>query len=171
MSPVHKVFLGLGANLDQPVQQLRQAMISLRAHTQLSFMACSSLYASRPMGPSDQPDYVNAVVEIHTRLDPLALLDVCQSIEQQQHRQRLRHWGPRTLDIDLLCMGIEFDHPRLKLPHPGIAQRDFVLLPWQEIAPEHEIPGLGRVSALTRHMPSFDAHTIAPCEEAHGHTC
>jgi 2-amino-4-hydroxy-6-hydroxymethyldihydropteridine diphosphokinase len=101
------------------------------------------------MGPQDQPDYVNAVVRLSTALSPEALLDGLQDIERRHGRQRVRHWGPRTLDLDILLYGKQqIVGPRLRIPHPGIATRDFVLYPLAEIDSELEIPGLGGVSEL-----------------------
>lgn len=143
-------YLGLGANLNQPVQQLNQAVQALRAHSRIHQLRVSRYYQSAPMGPQDQPDYVNAVVECETDLSPVDLLDLCQSIEQAQLRVRQRHWGERTLDIDILSMGdLMMQTARLTLPHPGIAHRDFVILPWQELAPDYLIPNLGRLSQLS----------------------
>lgn len=142
-------YLGLGANLNQPIQQLNLAVAALRKHPCIHALRVSAYYTSSPMGPQDQPDYVNAVVECLTDLSPLALLDVCQSIEQAQHRERKRHWGERTLDMDILSVGgCVMQTERLTLPHPGIALRDFVVLPWQEIAPNYRIPTLGLVAEL-----------------------
>lgn len=152
-------YLGLGANLNQPVQQLNQAVLALRAHPMIQSVRVSSYYTSTPMGPQDQPDYVNAVIECHTELLPLALLDVCQSIEQAQFRERKRHWGERTLDIDILSMGnCVMQTERLTLPHPGIAQRDFVVLPWRELAPNYHIPTLG----LVRELPILADYQAQP---------
>lgn len=152
-------YLGLGANLNQPVQQLNQAVQALRAHPMIQSVRVSSYYTSTPMGPQDQPDYVNAVIECHTELLPLALLDVCQSIEQAQLRERKRHWGERTLDIDLLSVGdCVMQTERLTLPHPGIAQRDFVVLPWRELAPNYHIPTLG----LVRELPILADYQAQP---------
>src|SRR5690554_5556829 len=100
------VYIALGANLGQPQQTLRDALLRLASLTQLHHLRASSLYSSSPMGPVDQPDYVNAVACFDTDLTPLELLDLLQAIEQQFGRERLQHWGPRTLDIDILL----YDH-------------------------------------------------------------
>lgn len=95
------------------------------------------------MGPPDQPDYINAVAELSTQLAPHRLLDELQRIERLHHRDRKQHWGPRTLDLDLLIYGAEIlDDTRLRVPHPGLAARAFVVIPLAEIAPEFPIPGL-----------------------------
>jgi 2-amino-4-hydroxy-6-hydroxymethyldihydropteridine diphosphokinase len=150
---VTTAFIGLGSNLDDPAEQIRQAIETLRAGVCGRLCVVSPLYGSPPLGPPDQPDYVNAVAELETTLDPLCLLDALQAIEQAQRRQRVRHWGPRTLDLDLLSV----DHAlwadrRLTLPHPGIAERAFVLVPWADIAPDYRIPGLGRVADLAARL-------------------
>jgi len=144
-----RVFLGLAANLAQPEKQLVAAIAYLDAAPEVNLVSCSRLYASSPMGPQDQPDYVNAVVEIETQLAPLALLDFCQAIEQAQHRERKEYWGARTLDVDVLSIDdCVINSERLTLPHVGIAFRDFVILPWQEIAPDYLIPNLGQVKNI-----------------------
>jgi 2-amino-4-hydroxy-6-hydroxymethyldihydropteridine diphosphokinase len=142
-------YVGLGSNLDNPESRVRAAMETLAALPQSRMQACSSLYRSAPMGPQDQPDYVNAVVGLSTALGPHALLDQLQAVERAQGRVRTRHWGPRTLDLDILLYGEDvLTSERLLIPHPGIAQRNFVLYPLAEISPQLEIPGLGPVQSL-----------------------
>lgn len=151
------VYIALGANLADPLSTLKQAVQTLQQHPELHHFKVSSFYRSKPMGPQDQPDYVNAVAEFHTALAPLTLLDELQAIEQQYGRQRLRHWGPRTLDLDLLL----YDHqqiqePRLTVPHPGIAERDFVVVPLAELAPQLQLPDGRSVSTLLTTMIDHD---------------
>jgi 2-amino-4-hydroxy-6-hydroxymethyldihydropteridine diphosphokinase len=135
------VFIGLGSNLDNPQQQLTSALAELAAHPDLTLTAQSSLYASKPVGPQDQPDYVNAVAELHTQLSPEALLDVLQHIEKEHNRVRLRHWGERTLDLDILLYGTQtLNTARLIIPHAQMCQRSFVLYPLAEIAPDLTLP-------------------------------
>ena len=142
-------YVALGSNLDNPESQIRAAMDALDALPQSCLQACSSLYRSAPMGPQDQPDYFNAVVGLSTALGPHALLDQLQAIEHAQGRVRARHWGPRTLDLDILLYGEDvLTSERLRIPHAGIAQRNFVLYPLAEISPQLEIPGLGPVKSL-----------------------
>lgn len=158
-------YLGLGANLNQPVQQLNQAVQALRAHPMIRCLRVSPYYQSAPMGPKDQPDYINAVVECETDLSPLELLDFCQSIEQAQLRVRDRHWGERTIDVDILSMGdLMMQSERLILPHPGIIDRDFVVLPWRDLAPGYPIPTLGLVSQLTC-TREFNAQPMTPSQQ------
>lgn len=114
------------------------------------------------MGPQDQPDYLNAVVKFQTDLDPLALLDVLQDIETHHGRVRSgERWGPRTLDLDLLLYADQvIDTPRLTVPHPGIADRSFVLLPLAELTPDLTIPVLGEVSDLVGQCQQFDIRRL-----------
>ena len=147
-------YIGLGSNLDNPESQLKTAIEALTGLPQTRLQARSSLYRSAPMGPQDQPDYLNAVVQLSTGLEPEALLDKLQGIEQAQGRVRAQHWGPRTLDLDILLYGEDVvATERLKIPHPGIAERSFVLYPLAEINGQLEIPGLGGVGTLMEQCP------------------
>lgn len=139
-------YLGLGSNLanelGSPVAHLQQALTDLRQHEQIRDMSVSSFYASAPMGPQDQPDFVNAVVGFQTTMLPFELLLYCQQLEQQAKRARLRHWGERSLDVDILLYGQEqLAEPQLTLPHAGLTERNFVLIPLRELAPEVFIAG------------------------------
>ena len=138
----HRCFIGLGSNLDQPIAQIQTAILALGTLPNTRLVAASGLWTSKPMGPSDQPDYVNAVAEIDTLLSPESLLLECQSIETAQHRIRTRHWGPRTIDVDILLYGdMTVDTADLKIPHPGVTDRAFVLAPLQQLAPETQVLG------------------------------
>lgn len=148
------VFIGLGSNLDDPVTQIKSAISALNDVDEVVVIAHSSLYSSPPMGPQDQPDYINAVVEIDTTLFAHDLLDALQLIEQQQGRVRERHWGERTIDLDLLVYGNNIlDDERLKVPHPGMATRSFVLYPLVEIAKDLTIPIMGNLEELVKQCP------------------
>jgi len=135
-------YIGIGSNLDDPPAQVRSAMDAIDRADGLEVIARSSLYSSPPMGPPDQPHYINAAIAVHTNLSSLELLESLQAIEQAHGRTRDGiHWGPRTLDLDLLLHGDEhIDGPRLRLPHPGLRDRDFVILPLFEIAPGLILP-------------------------------
>jgi 2-amino-4-hydroxy-6-hydroxymethyldihydropteridine diphosphokinase len=158
-----RVYLGLGANLDAPLQQLQQAVNALMQlpHSQLA--AVSSFYGSKPMGPQDQPDYVNAVAALDTHLAPEALLDELQRIELEQGRQRKdERWGPRTLDLDILLYGDQrISTTRLTVPHYGLHQREFVVYPLLELAPDLEIPGHGSLTAIAVHVPRNELTILA----------
>lgn len=136
-------YIGLGSNLDDPVAQVRRAFDALATLPATILRRRSSLYETPPLGPPDQPRYVNAVAELETTLAPHDLLDELQRIEHAHRRVRKEHWGPRTLDLDLLVYGAaQLDDSRLRVPHPGLALRAFVLLPLAEIAPTLVIPTL-----------------------------
>lgn len=137
-----RTYIAIGSNLVEPVQQARAAIRALAALPDSCLVAVSGLYRSKPMGPQDQPDYINAVAALDTRLTPLALLDATQQIELQQGRVRkAERWGPRTLDLDILLYGDQqIDHPNLIIPHYGMRTREFVLYPLVEIAPALVLP-------------------------------
>jgi 2-amino-4-hydroxy-6-hydroxymethyldihydropteridine diphosphokinase len=149
-----RAYIGLGSNLADPVDQVKTAISNLQSLPDSQLLEWSSLYASPPMGPQDQPDYINAVAAIETALSAHQLLDALQAIEQHQGRVRNRHWGERTLDLDVLLYGqIQIDDARLQIPHPGIALRAFVLYPLAEIAPDLEITNTGEIKQLLQHCP------------------
>jgi len=122
-----KTYIGLGSNLGDSRQILSEAIAKLKT---LGVVKVSRLYQSPPMGPQDQPNYLNAVAELNTDLMPLDLLDQLQRFEQEAGRVRVRRWGERTLDLDLLIYGDEkIQNERLTVPHIGILERDFVVIP------------------------------------------
>jgi 2-amino-4-hydroxy-6-hydroxymethyldihydropteridine diphosphokinase len=152
-------YIGLGANLDDPAAQITQAMDELARLPESRLTARSSLYASAPVGYKAQPDFINAVVEIETRLAPRTLLSALLDIEHHHGRNRSFRNAPRTLDLDLLVYGrARFHEEGLTLPHPRMHERAFVLLPLLEIAPALSIPGLGRADALLALCASQDVH-------------
>ena len=155
-------YIGLGANLDQPVEQLRKAVSLLGIVNDARLVFVSPAYSSRPMGPQDQPDYVNAVAGLVTTLEPLELLDALQGIENQMGRVRDgERWGPRVIDLDLLVFaGVVMNGERLVLPHPGIHERSFVLYPLADIAPSLKVPGLASVESLRAAVPGDDLHRL-----------
>lgn len=139
---MERVYIGLGSNLATPLEQLRSALAALAALPQTQLVAQSSFYASDPLGPADQPRYVNAVAALDSTLSPLELLDALQAIELEQGRTRkAERWGPRTLDLDILLYGErQLDEPRLSVPHYHMHARAFVLYPLAEIAPDLQLP-------------------------------
>ncbi|MDP4985283.1 2-amino-4-hydroxy-6-hydroxymethyldihydropteridine diphosphokinase [Pseudoalteromonas tunicata] len=149
------VYLGLGANLNQPVQQLEQAVAALVALVGKDNIVVSRFYSSKPMGPQDQPDYVNAVAKITTLLAPLALLDQTQKIELDCGRVRKEErWGPRTLDIDILLYDNEIiNNERLTVPHYGLELREFVLYPLAELDTDLILPNGKPIAALLNLVP------------------
>jgi 2-amino-4-hydroxy-6-hydroxymethyldihydropteridine diphosphokinase len=136
------VYIGLGSNLADPVGQISQAVDVISEFENSQLHVCSSLYKSKPMGPQDQPDYVNAVLCLHTTLPALELLSMLQEVEQQHGRERKNNrWGPRTLDLDILLYGQDIiDLPNLVVPHYGMKLREFVLYPLHEIVPDLRLP-------------------------------
>jgi 2-amino-4-hydroxy-6-hydroxymethyldihydropteridine diphosphokinase len=143
-------YVGLGSNLEDPVAQLRFALQRLAQLAATRLVARSPLYRTRPFGPVVQPDFVNAAAGLLTQQDAPQLLRSLRAIERDSGRPaRHERWGPRTLDLDLLVYADQRrDEVDLKLPHPGIAERNFVLYPLADIAPQLDVPGLGRVAAL-----------------------
>jgi len=131
-------YIGLGSNIENPQQQLQTALSNIHHHPQICVQQCAHLYSSTPMGPQDQPDYVNSVCKVTTSLSPIALLDVLQNIEQIHGRERNgEKWGPRTLDLDILLFNnVSMKNERLTLPHYGMSEREFVLVPLFEISPD-----------------------------------
>ncbi|CAM3770916.1 2-amino-4-hydroxy-6-hydroxymethyldihydropteridine diphosphokinase [Rheinheimera salexigens] len=158
-----RCFIGLGANLAQPIVQLQQALSAIQALPNTKLVDASAFYGSKPMGPQDQPDYVNAVVAIDTELAAEALLDHLQQIEQQQGRQRkANRWGPRTLDLDILLYGQQIiSTERLTVPHYGLSQREFVLYPLAEIAPELILPDGTVLQHLLTQVPKNGLHELS----------
>lgn len=156
-------YIGLGANLGNPVEQVHSALRALDALPFTRVRRHSSMYRSAPWGDSAQPEYVNAVAEIATDLAPDALLAQLHEIEDAAGRVRNeRRYGPRTLDLDLLVYGsARIRTAALCVPHPRISERAFVLVPLQEIAETLTIPGLGLVSEL---LAACDDNQVARLE-------
>ncbi len=151
-------YIGLGSNLQNPPDQIRMAMRAISKIPQTRIVTDSGLFLSKPLvppsGPVPQPDYYNAVVKIETGLGPYELLDQLQQIEHAQQRKRGQHWGPRTIDLDILMFdNMQTKDERLTLPHPGLHQREFVLYPLRNIDPALAIPGHGMLSDLITRCP------------------
>lgn len=147
---VRDVFVGIGSNLDGPARQIETAFELLQGVPDSTLLQRSSLYRSSPLGGIEQPDFVNAVAAMSTTLVARRFLEELQAIERVRGREDSHiRWGPRILDLDLLVYAdLIVEEPGLTVPHPGIAVRNFVLLPLREIAPDFEIPGLGRVQDI-----------------------
>lgn len=143
-------YVGVGSNLDDPAAQVTRALDALARIPASKLIARSPLYRTPPFGTVPQPAFVNAAAGMLTRLAPEELLAELRDLERALGRQAPRErWGPRLIDLDLLVVGQEKRATEaLTLPHPGIAERDFVLYPLADIAPDLEVPGLGRVSGL-----------------------
>jgi 2-amino-4-hydroxy-6-hydroxymethyldihydropteridine diphosphokinase len=147
-------YVAIGSNLDSPRDQVERALGALGEIEDTLLVRTSPFYRSAPLDGSDQPDYINAVSALLTRLDAARLLGFLQEIERAQGRSRgAEKWSPRTLDLDLLLYSsASIDEKDLKVPHPGIGERNFVLLPLSDIAPHLIIPGLGSVTGLVAAM-------------------
>lgn len=150
MSDLASVYVALGSNLEDPIAQVNQALSELSQLPHTRLIAHSRLYRSAPVGHLDQPPFINAVAHLESALAPGALLDQLLLMEQRHGRRRLFLNGPRTLDLDILMHGTRQLHQdHLTLPHPRLAERAFVLVPWLEIAPGTLlIPGLGTLTDL-----------------------
>ncbi|QTF92580.1 2-amino-4-hydroxy-6-hydroxymethyldihydropteridine diphosphokinase [Halomonas sp. BM-2019] len=160
---LHRAWVGLGSNLDDPRRHIERALEELDRLPLTRRLMASRLHVSRPVGPQDQPDFINAVALLETRLSPLALLDQLQALEQAHRRVRARRWGPRTLDLDLLL----FDDsvlalPRLRVPHPELTHRTFVVLPLLELAPDLVLPDGRPLAPLASRLPSDDPTPVLP---------
>jgi len=149
-----RCYIGLGSNLEEPRQQVLQALEELAQLPASKLVDASSLYRSDPVGPPGQPDYINAVACLETTLEAHALLDQLQAIEQAHDRVRKIHWGPRTLDLDLLLYGNDtISTERLTVPHAFMTERSFVLWPLAEIAPELQLPDGQKLDQLLSLCP------------------
>jgi 2-amino-4-hydroxy-6-hydroxymethyldihydropteridine diphosphokinase len=148
------VYVGLGSNLSDPEKQIKHAVALLSHIKKTKLSGISSLYFSRPMGPQDQPDYMNAVAALQTELSPLELLDELQAIENKAGRVRKdNRWGARILDLDILLFDNDIiNHQRLTVPHYGLELREFVLLPLAEISPELTLPNGKNILALSQYI-------------------
>ncbi|WP_417546863.1 2-amino-4-hydroxy-6-hydroxymethyldihydropteridine diphosphokinase [Marinobacter segnicrescens] len=163
MSKRVHAWIGLGSNLEDPLEQLARAVTGLATLPDTTLAGQSAFYRSRPVGPQDQPDFINAVVLLETALSPETLLDHLQQLEQAHGRVRLRHWGPRTLDLDLLLYGSEtISTPRLTVPHPRLAERDFVLRPMLDIDPEAALPDGRTCRGLLAQCTDNDLKRLEP---------
>lgn len=151
------VYIALGSNLNNPLEQLKQAVFFLRKFA--NNVEISPFYGSKPIGPQDQPDYVNAVVKMETELGALELLDELQRIENRQGRVRLRRWGERTLDLDILLYGNErIDDERLTVPHIEMKNREFVIVPLYDLSPDLVLPNGEKLAEIYR---KFKDHRMA----------
>ena len=160
MADALRAFVGMGGNIGDVANTLMEAIWALEALPQTSVRSQSDLYRSPPWGRTDQAEFMNAVVELQTRLAPSILLDSLIEIEERFGRVRNadERWGPRTLDLDLLLYGDQtIQVPGLCIPHPHLHERAFVLVPLAQIAPNLDVPGQGRVADL---LADIDASAI-----------
>ena len=164
MSEVQRAFVGLGGNLGDVETTLVDALWAIDGLPQTSIRAQSALYRSKPWGRGDQPDFLNGAVELQTRMTPRVLLEHLLAIEERFGRVRAKEdrWGPRTLDLDLLVFGEEvIAEPGLRVPHPRLHERAFVLVPLAEIAPSLHIVGQGKVSDLLAQVDASGVEAVS----------
>lgn len=149
-----RVYIAIGSNLASPLDQVNAALAALADIPETTVVAVSPFYRTPPLGPQDQPDYLNAAVALDTALGPLALLDHTQRIELQQGRERKAHrWGPRTLDLDIMLFGEQkIDTERLTVPHYDMKNRAFMLLPLAQIAPDLRFPDGEKLSEILANL-------------------
>ena len=154
-------YIGIGSNMDDPQRQVRGAFQALASLPDSRLIARSRLYRTRPFGPVQQGDFINAVAGLLTQLLPERLLAELRALEVAQGRRREERWGPRTLDLDLLVFGDQtIKSDTLEVPHPGIAERGFVLAPLADVAPTLFVPGVGRVAELLQRLPDTGIEAI-----------
>ena len=158
-----RVFIGIGANLAAPEANVRGAIAALAANADIRIVATSSLYRTAPEGLLDQPEYINAVVELETALGPETLLKALLSVEKDFGRERSMRNAPRTLDLDILIYGNQSRRTeRLTLPHPRMGKRAFVLVPLVEIAADITVGGLGTAAELLSAISTNGVERIGP---------
>ena len=145
---MNTAFIALGSNLHNPIYHLEKGMRQINHLPKTSIIKRSSLYKTKPLGPKNQPNFINAVIKIKTDYEPIELLNALQDIENKHHRRRIKKWGPRTLDLDILLFNqIEMINERLTIPHPEMINRDFVLIPLFEVTNyDFTIPKYGKLN-------------------------
>lgn len=150
LRPFRRAALGLGSNLGDRLENLQNAIDTLLSTDEIMGVAVSPVYETEPVGgPADQPKYLNAVLLVDTTLTARSLLERAQAVEEVYGRNRDEHWGPRTLDVDVLVVGNRIeDDGTVVVPHPRLHERAFVLAPWADVEPDAQVPGLGRVADL-----------------------
>lgn len=160
--------IGLGTNLGDRPTNLQSALDQLAHHPSCELLARSSIYQSAPMGPQDQPDFLNMACQLQTSLQPLQLLELCKQLEADLGRLPGERWGPRLIDLDILLFGEQFlQQDELSIPHPGLSERAFVLLPLTELVPGWRVPGCNKtVQQLAASCSSDDISRWKPGTES-----
>jgi len=157
-------YVGIGSNLNEPQRQILRGLDAIAPVPNTLLIARSRIYSSSPLGPQDQPPYVNAAAGLLTQLDAVALLSHLKRLEQELGRaQPVVRWGPRVIDFDLLVFGGQrIDTESLKVPHPGLGVRNFAIYPLSDIAPALHVPGLGSVAQIQAKVERGDLREIDP---------
>lgn len=149
----HIAFIGLGSNLHNPLKQVLLAIDAINHYSSINILAKSCLYKTKPYGNTEQDDFINAVIKIETSLSCFELLNIIKVIELEQKRERTLKWGPRTIDLDILAYNKEiFNTPDLKVPHPDLHNRVFVLKPWCEIDANWKLPDNSTIKNLYQNL-------------------
>jgi 2-amino-4-hydroxy-6-hydroxymethyldihydropteridine diphosphokinase len=163
----YPAYVALGSNLDQPIAQIERAFAALEKLPSCRLIVRSRLYKTQPLGPQDQPEFINAAAGLLTTMTPGELLVQLKRLERELGRaQPVMRWGPRLIDLDLLVHGdAQISESDLTVPHPGLPERNFVLYPLRDIAPELFVPGHGRVSQLAARLGGAG---LAPLTDAPG---
>jgi 2-amino-4-hydroxy-6-hydroxymethyldihydropteridine diphosphokinase len=166
------VYIGVGSNLKQPPQQIAAALRAMKQIPQTRLLRRAPWYGSRAIGPGEQADYLNGVIELESALSPQALLQHLQNIEQQQGRTRTLHWGPRTLDLDILLYGKQIlNDAQLHIPHPHLTERAFVLIPLACLNPDLQVPlpdgKSATIAALLDQLPPDAKQDVWLAEDEH----
>lgn len=155
-------YIGIGSNLNDPMANVRKAFAALDAVERTRLVATSGIYRTAPWGPIEQPDFFNAVAGVLTQLEPLVLLRSLKALETQLGRVSTVRWGPRQIDFDILVYGdLVLSSTELTLPHPGLLQRSFALVPLADVAPDLQIPGSGRVATLAGQCNRADIEWVS----------
>lgn len=159
---MNKAFIALGTNIEPRKSYLDQALVALEEQTDIKIIKESSIYETEPVGYLDQKSFLNMVIEVDTTFSAIELLDYCQSIEQELGRERTIRFGPRTIDLDIIVYNQEdINTDRLTLPHPRMHERAFVLIPFNEIAPDLLVKGFDkRINHLTMNLSENDKHGV-----------
>lgn len=156
-----KIFLGLGSNLGESSINIFEAVEQLNAEPNIQNIKLSPLYLSPPMGPQDQPDFINAVLRAETSFTPSKLLERIKLIEKGMGREAGLRWGPRIIDIDILLYGEQIIHTdKLSIPHIGLSERSFVLYPLSDLDKQLKIPGLAPLTELIDNLGKTDIRKI-----------
>lgn len=156
------VAIALGSNMHNPIQQVEKTIDEICALNGIVILKASCLYETKPIGP-EQPNFINAVILVLTSLPPLTLLNELLVIEEKRGRVRTRKWGPRIIDCDILFYGDKtIELPTLKVPHPEMKKRPFVLIPLQEVNPEYVFPDGVKISELVQDFNAADCIRLAP---------
>lgn len=155
MPALARVAFSIGSNLGNRFEHLQRAVELISGTIEIFNVKLSKVYETKPVGGPSQDDYLNAVVVAETKLTPIDLLELAQKIESDGNRVRETHWGPRSIDVDILAFDqVVLDGSNLTIPHPRISERAFVLVPWNDVDPNFVVPGLGAVSDLLSRVDS-----------------